>query len=224
MDFCRRTLFRRQEVDDRLFELGLSQAHLRRTLQAGLDYKTSLTEHNTRAIRGIGPWDAMHQSLGEQLHQEDWIRREPGNFAIMVHPDEEWCIAVMSGNDATGNHLVFPKNSSAIPKGERKRTRQVVNNNQAALGLRPHFFLLDNHWKLKPLVTYFLLHRIDVEAGVVTGELSLPIAFPDNHISDWYERIILTPYAGTLRSSLHAPPQDEEPDDDIDVPVIEKAL
>ena len=208
------------EVEDKLAELDLSQALLWSALRRGLDYKCGLTRYHTNAIRGLGVWDAINVGLGETLQRLGWNRKEPGNFAITVHPEEKLCIAVMSGNAATGSVELPSSNSTPLQTGGRSRTREAVINNRVALGLQRHFFQMMPSWK-QPVPTYFLLHRIDADAGKIRAELSLPTFLPDKYITDWHTRIILTAPERQLVSMPHIAPYDEDPGDEIDVPVIE---
>ncbi|MXY21996.1 MAG: hypothetical protein F4Y49_11765 [Dehalococcoidia bacterium] len=208
------------EVDDKLAELDLSQALLWSALRRGLDYKCRLTRYHTNAIRGLGVWDAINVGLGETLQRLGWNRKEPGNFAITVHPEEKLCIAVMSGNAATGSVELPSSNSTPLQTGSRSRTREAVINNRVALGLQRHFFQMMPSWE-QPVPTYFLLHRIDADAGEIRAELSLPTFLPDRYITDWHTRIILTPPERQMVAMPYIEPYYEDPGDEIDVPVVE---
>ena len=208
------------EVEDKLAELDLSQALLWSALRRGLDYKCRLTRYSTNAIRGLGVWDAINVGLGETLQRLGWNRREPGNFAITVHPEEKLCIAVMSGNAATGSIELPSSNSTPLQTGGRSRTREAVINNRVALGLQRHFLQMLPSWE-HPVPTYFLLHRIDADAGEIRAELSLPTFLPDKYITDWHTRIILTPPEDHLVSMPYTSSNGEGPVDEIDVPVVE---
>ena len=208
------------DVDDKLAELDLSQALLWSALRRGLDYKCRLTRYHTNAIRGLGVWDAINVGLGETLQRLGWNRKEPGNFAITVHPEEKLCIAVMSGNAATGSVELSSSNSTPLQTGGRSRTREAVVNNRVALGLQRHFFQMMPSWK-QPVPTYFLLHRIDADAGEIRAELSLPTFLPDRYITDWHTRIILTPPERQMVAMPYIDPYHEDPGADIDVPVVE---
>ena len=73
----------------------------------------------------------------------------------------------------------------------------------------------------QPVPTYFLLHRIDADAGEIRAEISLPTFLPDRYITDRYTRIILTPLEDQLISVPYISSNGEGPVDDIDVPVVE---
>ena len=208
------------DVDDKLAELDLSQALLWSALRRGLDYKCRLTSFNTNAVRGLGVWDAINVGLGETLQRLGWTRKEPGNFVVTVHPEEKLRIAVMSGDAATGSAEVPSSNSAPLQPGGRSRTREAVINNRVALGLQRHFLQMLPSWE-QPVPTYFLLHRIDADAGEIRAELSLPTFLPDRYITDWHTRIILTPPEEQLVSMPYISSNGEGPGDDIDVPVLE---
>ena len=206
------------EVDDRLAELGLAQAHLWSALAAGLQHKVSLTDNNTAAIRGIGTWDAIHMRLREQLRPLGWLRDEPGNFATTVHPSGGHCIAVLSGDGATGHESLRPTNRH--PK--RKRMRAAIKDNEVAVGRQRHFGqLAPAQWQGLPRVTYFLLHHIDEDTRTIQAELSLPVALSSKFVTEWHERIILTPPAYLTTHMPVTSPQDDNGDLDIEVPVID---
>ena len=212
------------EVNDRLANLGLSQDPLWDALRAGLHYMASLTEYNTTAIRGMGVWDAINRVLGEELRPLGWIRREPGNFAITVHPSEEWCVAVLAGDGATGQHHMLASNRNPFGGMVRKRTRKAVSDNSVAVGRQSHFSgIAPSAWRQPPpMLTYFLVHHIDSDNRLVRAELSLPTYLPGAFITDWHERILL-PIPTDLSPSVDfAPPQDSHSGDEIDIKITEK--
>ena len=196
-------------------------------MRAGLYYKASLTEHNTSAIRGIGVWDAINKRLGEELHPLGWVRREPGSFAITVHPKGEWCVAVLAGDKATGQLHLPLSNQHSFGANIRKRTRKAVFDNQVAVGQQSHFSLVaPSGWSQPiPMLTYFLVHHIDKNAKLIRAELSLPglsTSLPEAFITDWYERILL-PIPTDLSPTIgFAPPQSPHPEDEIDIEISEK--
>ena len=218
------TLHRPLEVADRLAELGLEPAYVIEPLRAGLSYKASLSHSNTGAIHGIGVWDAINSRLRDQLIPNGWIKDEPGNFATTVHPDGSLRIVVLGGDKDTGQIGGFPANQHTFSGHTKKHTKRAIMNNEVILGRQGHFGHLEpQNWPLTLPRTYFLVHHIDLEAGTVQAELSLPIAVAGRFISKWHERIILNlpdDLAGgiTLLKSL-SPPL-EKP---IEVEVIEKA-
>lgn len=212
------------DVRGRLAKLGLNQDTLWDALRAGLHYKANLTEYNTAAIRGIGAWDAINRRLGEGLHPLGWTRREPGKFAITVHPEGEWCVAVLGGDEATGQSHLRPTNKYPFGTRERKRTRRVVIDNQVAVGQQSHFSrALPSVWAQPfPILTYFLVHYIDPDAQLVRAELSLPTYLPDAFITKWHERIILPNPADLSPSISFALPKDSDPEDEINIEISER--
>ena len=68
---------------------------------------------------------------------------------------------------------------------------------------------------LQPLLTYFLLRYISDNAEEMRAELSLAIGRSETHVTEWHERIILSP--PDTESPMHGTV--EEP---IDVPIVEK--
>ena len=216
-------LHRSLDVKDRLANLGLDQDRLWNALRAGSHFKASLTEFNTAAIRGIGLWDAIIRSLSEEFRPLGWTKKEPGNFATIVHPGGQWCVAVLSGDKGTGQRHIPLSNRHSFGGTVRKRTRKAVNDNLVAVGHQGHFSVDPSAWRQPPpMLTYFLVHFIDPDNGSVRAELSLPTYLPDAFITVWHERIILPTPADLSATVDFARPPASPPGDDIDIQITDK--
>lgn len=202
------------EVQDSLASLGLREQWLWYALERGYQYKASLTRHNTKAIRGIGVWDSVTSSLAEVLEPHGFDKREPNNYPVIQHRDRNWRIAVLAGDEATGERLSSPpRNRTSFQSGtkkgtpgNRKGTRLAVRDNGVNLGFaeQKSFDTLIPPWGVvPPPLTYFLLHYMDVKLRVVRAELSLAEVMSETHITKWNRRIILTP-PSNLPSDVHS--------------------
>ena len=224
------------EVNDRLAGLGIRQSNLWRALREGYLYKASLTRNNTNAIRGIGTWDAIHSVLAEEQRAYGWTRPQPGNHAIVVYPEGTLCVGVLAGDEATGEQEVRPSNRAPIGDRKKKHVREAISANQMLVGRQSHFGQMIPFWEdTPPMLTYFLVHYIQTNTRMVRAEISLPISIQDKFISEWHERIILTPPADmAIGSEGLSPDVDirlpfgddasrviEETDDDLDVEIEE---
>ncbi len=219
------------EVDDRLKELGLNRESLWQAIQAGINYKASLTQFNTNAVKGIGVWDAIHRALGEQVCADKWIRQEPGNFAYMMHPSENWGVAVLAGDKGTGLSDPQVSNQSPFSGRARKRTRQAIRQNEVVTGWQTHIAQENTKaWQgimPIPILTYFLVHHIDLNSETVCAELSLPVRLTasGDYISAWAERILLPPpdtYNVAQRG--HSPITLPSAEDQFTVEITKKAV
>ena len=205
-------------ADDRLAEMGLEQADLWHALHEGIRYAASLTRHDTRAAKGIGIWNAINRGLGDALSPKGWTRTERNNWALTVHPRGSLVIAVLAGDKGTGT-IVGPQPRNSYPLTNKLHMSQAITRNRLVVHHKAHFSRIDRLWGPPPL-TYFLLHHIeDVNAGLIKGELSLAVGRSEDSITEWDERIILSPpnddVAQTAQESGQDPP--------IDVPVIDRS-
>ena len=205
------------DADDRLEQIGLLQSDLWSALYEGLRYKANLTPHDTNAVKGIGTWNAINRGLADVLVPKGWIRREPGNLALTVHPHGSLAIAVLASNKATGvREGPLPRNTSPLVR--KFNLTKAIDRNRHLIYLQAHFSSVDSNWGSPPL-TYFLLHHIaDVDTGEMRAELSLATGRSEDNITEWYERIILSPPHDVAQPVLEV--EEEAP---VIVPIFDKS-
>ena len=195
------------EVQDTLAGLGLREQWFWYALERGYQYKASLTRHNTKAIRGIGVWDSIISALAEAMEPHGFDKREPNNYPVIQHPDGNWRIAVLAGDEATGERLSDPpRNRTVFQSGTRKGSQLAIRDNGVILGSaeQKSFDTLIPPWGVAPPpLTYFLVHYMELKPKVIRAELSLAEAMSDTHITKWNRRIILTPPDNIL-SDVHS--------------------
>ena len=203
------------DVEDSLAQLGITLPPLLSALEAGRLFVATRTENSTNAGAGIGKWDAITEKLREELNSLRWRKREPGNFALTVHPSGEWAIAVVAGNEATGLSTgSTPSNGSALGDGRIK----AINENEA-------IYVQSELPGMKAvrLTTFFLLHHTD-HSGTIRAELSLPVRAQGGYVTKWHSRIILPTSSPTIDAYQgHVPSVTDptEPTDELVIPVDE---
>ena len=70
---------------------------------------------------------------------------------------------------------------------------RAIDLNRLLIYHQAHFSRVDSNWGSPPL-TYFLLHHIaDVDTGEMRAELSLATGRSEGSITEWHERIVLSP-------------------------------
>lgn len=210
----------------RLARFGLTEDVLWKVVHRGYVFKAGLTSNDPTATHGIGCWGAIHRGLGEETGLLGWTRREIRNFPYVVHPQGDVCIAVLGGNEATGKRNLTPSNRNPFEPKKGNRKLEAIRDNQVAVGLQRHFSQLQQSWSQvpMPMLTYFLVHYIEMTPTVtVRAELSLPISAPGEFVTEWGDRIILTPPNDMFSATVPqiAVTSAEEPEDDLVVPVEE---
>ena len=206
------------DADDQLEQIGLLQSDLWSALYEGLRYKANLTPHDTNAVKGIGTWNAINRGLADTLVPKGWTRVEPNNFALTVHPNGSLAIAVLASDKATGMRE-GPLPSNTYPLAGKLHMPRAIDLNRLLIYHQAHFSRVDSNWGSPPL-TYFLLHHIaDVDTGEMRAELSLATGRSEGSITDWHERIVLSP----PRDGVAQPIPDAEEEEPVIVPIIDKS-
>lgn len=179
-----------EDVGLRLATLGLSQEDLRRAIVEGQMARDSCTANDPTGTPGYLAWSRTVRTLREVLGQRGWRADNTGTFATAVDESGATAIAVMSGDDDTGNATGTP--STKYSKGPR--THAAVDGN--TLWLFEEFDsprtvdseTAERHGRQ----TWVLL--INRRADLVTSELALPEAIgEDGRIDAWAERLLLEP-------------------------------
>ena len=220
--------YRGLEALIRLAGFGLTEDVLWKAIQRGFVYRSSRTSNDPTATLGIGVWGETIRGLAEETGRLGWHKRELHLFPSVVHPQGVIRIGVLSGNELTGIGDPIPSNHTPLLDTRGKMTRKAISDNQQfAVGLQGSFFHLQPSWSPpvtpSPLLTYFLVHYIEIfPQTTVRAELSLPVRMDNGLITDWADRIILTPPVGMFSTVPQVPVTSaEEQEADLDVHVEE---
>lgn len=203
------------DVARRLRELGLKHDMLVNPVHAAYQAWSNCTPLDPRMYPGLTLWAVAVRHLRMGLIPFGWSANDDGNYSLTVSPNNEFAIAVATGDEFTGLPDKVPSTRSR--KGPRTVEAVAANNRQLGLdlvfpeGLEPP--VLDPSKFGKCATWLLLMHRED---DLIRIELSHPLGFDeDQHVTGWKERIILTDIGiGPLDSE-----QLDEEEAPIDVPV-----
>ena len=210
---------RSAEVDSRLNELGLKREILLEAVYFGATYAAECTRHDPSSMAGLLLWGKTVRRLRDLLIPFGWNVSNKRNFPLTVHPGGMWAIGVASGDEHTG----IPDETPSTQYVRGPETRRVVDINQLSFAaLSADFAELD---AVLTRQTWFLLHHRDDDADEIRVELSLAAEMtPDNFVTRWTERIILTWADGGSPIAHPVPGSGDGPEDEeIDIPVLKKA-
>lgn len=206
------------EVQARLFELGLSSELLRTAVLAGELGRSFCTANDPPAFAGITGWAVTVRALREELVPLGWRKNDGGNYSRVISP-ESVAIVVATGDENTGVVGANPK-TKAI-KGPA--TVRAIEANVAQVELFPEFAEAEVSVEVEDasLVTWVLLiHRAE---GETRCELSMPLQMGlDGRIEHWAERLILLPIGLDDSSAVGGPQNGPAPGPEFDVEVIRK--
>lgn len=207
------------EVAKRLDELGLREATLIDAVMNGIHYRLDSTEHSCKTALGMVVWNFATQALRDALVPNGWSKDSTRNYEITVHPEASHAVTVSSGDENTGAEDHTPCTS-----GEKGQCTKDAIERNLQLG-----FARISPGEFPPQTdsspeTWVLLYHMDEKQEEIRIELSLPSGLnADDHINDWYERIILTVQQfGDVLTSKTDPDDDDV--DEIDFDVERKAL
>jgi hypothetical protein len=183
------------EGDDalrRLAEMGLRAEFLTDSATRGNERRARCTPHHPRSYPGQVMWAETLAALRIKLldRREKWKIGNKQNYETVFHGGHCVAIAVVGGDDNTGvRGPVHPM--TARPRGPvtNKRVRHNLAVGQLPLPGVPIP-------EAKPItdedcITWFFL--INARENKLYGELSLPIVGSRKRITNWAERIILSP-------------------------------
>jgi hypothetical protein len=176
-----------RDITDALTDMGLTIDILIDASLRGETARDSCTANDPPSAPGFYAWSGTVRGLRDILIPLGWRRNDDVNYSRVVNEDLNIAIAVVTGDEGTGNPAVSPK--TKYPKGPA--TQAAVNTNQGSLFpaaeiLQPETES-NNRW-----ITWMLLRK---RAGdTVFAELSLPsLMSKDGQVERWETRIILEP-------------------------------
>ena len=173
------------EVVDALAELGLTSEILIEAIRRGEAGRDSCTANDAPCTPGFNAWAGTVRALRDILTPKGWAKNDDACYSRVISPDKSNAIAVVTGDDGTGNKDVSPK--TKYPKGTATQT--AVSSNQYFLfgeSLSVEDEVLEN------LITWMLLKKRVGDS--VFAELSLTSSMTkDGQVERWQTRIILKP-------------------------------
>ena len=175
-----------REVTDALTKIGLTNGLLLDAILRGENSRDSCTINDPPSAPGFYSWAGTVRALRDILIPLGWVRNDDVNYSRVVNAELNIAIAVVTGDEGTGNKDISPK--TKYPKGPA--TQAAVSCNQGNLfGMEtPEPELeAEEGW-----TTWMLLRKRT--GDLVYAELSLPsLMSKDGQVERWETRIILEP-------------------------------
>jgi hypothetical protein len=173
------------EIVDALAELGLTTEILIEAIRRGEIARDSCTANDAPSAPGFYAWAGTVRALRDILMPQRWTRNDNICYSRVISPDRSIAIAVVTGDDGTGNKAVSPK--TKYPKGIA--TQAAVSSNQWCL-FGESLSVEDE--VLETWITWMLLKKRTGDS--VFAELSLPSRMTkEGQVESWQTRIILNP-------------------------------
>lgn len=196
------------EVESRLDLLGLNLQLLRDAVEWAYKFNVAeVTDNEPPISRGITMYLKLTRALREGLLPLGWKKESSNNYSTTIHPDGSIAIVVASGDEDTGKENGNPWTVSR--KG--KATKDAVDKGQLSLEL-------DDVSIIGPIngpQIWVLLVHVDLVDEEIRIELARPRGVKiRSFITDWQERIILTPI-----SLAQQVPIEEEVSQEIEIEI-----
>ena len=200
-----------QQAGQRLAELGIDPAILRRAVEAGEMAGDACTEHDPPGFRGYTQWGVCSRMVRIGLAPLKWTRRNRQNLPLAVSPDGKMCITVATGDAATGIEEANPQTKN--PRGIVTQAAIIENINQLFLFEEMEKERAERESEVRALTWILLFHR---DRDIIRCELSLPRAWDQQgRVSEWEERLILEPVG--IADVSRIMPEEQGPAIDVEV-------
>ena len=196
----------------RLDELDVPEDVLRDAVQIGQHLASDCTAHDPRGLAGIIAWGKTVRELRDRLVPLGWRSSDDRNYATVVNPAETFAIAVAGGDANTGRRDADP--TTRTDKGPATEDAVKVNRQLSFADIDESFPKFQGEGP--GLQTWMLLHHADDDAGEIRVELSLPAGMTGGLVTEWQERIVLSPVPFSSSSVEISEPDVEEIDIKID--------
>lgn len=191
-----------EDVQPKLTELSLDEEIIRAAVWAGERAAAGRTEHDMPNARGYYRVNETLRELRDLLVKPSsgWQAVNDGLYTVR-HQRLGIQIAVMSGNEATGNPAGVP--DAKNPRGSASEMAIEINNQLTLPGM---IEWIDDHRANRQaadggrIVTWVLL-LLPIKSGV-RCELLLPTELKNGRIVDYTERIILGDYIFAAEADL----------------------
>lgn len=179
------------EAESYLSQMGVRAADLYEAIAAGEVAAGNLTTHHPAIAPGMERWIHSTGHLRERLADTGlWSGSDPQNRPVSIHANGAWIIALIGGNEATGD-----SESATGPKAARSKGRAT----EEAAKTIPLFSLDEyrasgNTEVGPPAGNWFVLYYRD--ENQVRIEVSLPAGFDGSlgQFTGWRIRVILEPW------------------------------
>lgn len=195
------------EVGDHLQGLSpdLTRELFAEIMEVGLRARHEATPSHAVTAAGTYQWHAIVPELRQRLQYLGWSIKNPKNCPIIISPDRSVAIAVMTGDEDTGNPdpNLIPSNRSKKGSFLEEQVRNNAFNKQFSL------FKEDRGSGRHATELWVLLYHHDPIRKEVRYELSLPSDFQKKNIVAWSERIVLgkiTEVPETMLEVIEPPP------------------
>lgn len=185
-----------EDAETELGRMGLSSTLLVQACVDGLRAADNQYDPFEPVISlGFQRWSKTVGALRAALEELGWTKHDHLNAPRSVSPDGTVAIAVIGGNQCTGDPDHEPENarargtvlSSEVQDNAARRGTAVPRQLSLDLGDAPLGPVIDG-----PAVsTWILLTRVDADSRVLRCELSLPLSCRDGVVDQWARRIIL---------------------------------
>jgi hypothetical protein len=203
----------------RLEELGLTMDDFVAVVQAAEMERRSCSPLEPSIAPGFKAWVTAFRTLAEQLIPRGWQRVETKGLPRLLNLESSVAIAVVGGDEATGQNSTESEPKSKTPRGARSVFLVRSNERQLVIPFAERGF--------RPLppeqeeITWWLLIYSD-GINTLRAELTLPVGLgEDRRLSVWEERIILE--IPEFYFAPHDRRDDEEPPFEMEVNVRPRA-
>lgn len=185
-----------EDAETELGRMGLSSALLVQACVDGLRAADNQHDPFEPAISlGFQRWSKTVGALRAALEELGWTKHDHLNAPRSVSPDGTVAIAVIGGNQDTGDPGHKPENARArgavmlseVQDNAARRGTAVPRQLTLDLGDAPLGPAVD----ARAVSTWILLNRVDAGARVLRCELSLPLSCHGGVVDQWARRIIL---------------------------------
>lgn len=172
------------EITDALAQMGLVVEDVTEAILRGELARDSCTANDAPGAPGFYAWAGTVRALRDILMPRGWDRNDDICYSRVISPDKSIAIAVVTGDDGTGNRNVSPKTKYA--KGAA--TQAAVSCNQRTFW---DAALVEDE-TAATWATWMLLKKRKGDSAF--AELSLPSSMTkDGQVESWHTRIILNP-------------------------------
>lgn len=199
----------------RLAELGLTMDDFVAVVQASEMERRSCSPLEPSVSPGFKAWATAFRILAEQLMPRGWQRVETKGLPRLLNLDSSVAIAIVGGDEATGQTDGDSEPKSKTPRGPRSVFLVRSNERQLVIPFAER--------ELRPLppeqeeITWWLLIYSD-GINALRAELALPVGLgEDSRLSVWEERIVLA--IPEFSFAPHDHQDDEEPPFEMEINV-----
>jgi len=208
------------QTQSRLAALGLTDELLQNALRFAYSESERCSGNDVSSAAGYAKWGKPLRFLRDHLLPEGWLRGGLPRLESVVSPDGSFRITSATGNFATGDLAWMP--ATAGLKG-RLALEAIGDNGQGALDIAG-----ESREVVAPMITYYLLHHLDLEKEQIRSELSIPTHMTirpkakKGRIDEFKNRLILNSIDFGIETDVE---DGSEADfsDDLDIPVPRRA-